>query len=205
MSAVERGEPLLLGGDVKDGLGARSPGPYNSVRSRLKSPSIRRTRFHAWSASQRARDRERQVRDASRRSASTAWYRVRSGTRSVAVVRARTAARGGRSCPLGAMKAETPVFAARTTASAVLDGPERIHGEMLPRAARTTKPCVVRHVHDQTCATFHELADKLREDSLVTDHHSEWGWRAREDARAGARLELGDELGPAPDESDQSR
>ena len=28
---------------------------------------------------------------------------------------------------------------------------------------------------------------------------------AREDARAGARLELGDELGPAPNESDQSR
>jgi hypothetical protein len=25
--AVERGEPLLLGRDVKDGLGARSPGP----------------------------------------------------------------------------------------------------------------------------------------------------------------------------------
>src|SRR5439155_1334531 len=31
------------------------------------------------------------------------------------------------------------------------------------------------------------------------------GWRTREDARAGARLELGDELGPAPHESNQSR
>src|SRR5262245_28458453 len=87
----------------------------------------------------------------------------------------------------------------------VLDGSERIHGEMLPWAARTTKPGVVRDVHDQARSTFHEFADELGKDSLVTDHDPERGWRAREDARAGARLELGDELGPAPDESDQSR
>src|SRR5438034_4393724 len=87
----------------------------------------------------------------------------------------------------------------------MLDRSERVHGQMLPRPGRTTKPCVVRHVHDQTRATTHEFTDELRENPFVADHHSERGWRTREDARAGARLELGDELGPAPHESNQSR
>ena len=76
---------------------------------------------------------------------------------------------------------------------------------MLPRAARATEPGVVRHVHDQARATFHEFTDELGENPFVTDYDSERGWRAREDARAGTGLELGDELRPAPDESDDSR
>src|SRR6266540_3849360 len=76
---------------------------------------------------------------------------------------------------------------------------------MLPWAARPAEPSVVRHVYDQARPTSHEFTDEFGENPLVTDYDGERGWRAREDARAGARLEFGDELGPAPDESDQSR
>src|SRR5262249_59452444 len=72
---------------------------------------------------------------------------------------------------------------------AMLDRPERVHGQMLPRPGRTTKPCVVRHVHDQARAILHEFTDELGEDPFVADHHGKRGWRAREDTRAGARLE----------------
>src|SRR5204862_6323987 len=92
-----------------------------------------------------------------------------------------------------------------THADAVLDGPDRVPGPMRPRPAGATQPSVVRHVHDQPRATLHEVTDEPREDALVTDHDAERGWRAREDAGIGARLEIGNELGPAPDESDHSR
>src|SRR5207247_2002924 len=79
------------------------------------------------------------------------------------------------------------------------------HGEVLPRAGRAAEPSVVRHVHDQPRSTSHELADELGKDSLVTDYDTERGRRTLEYHRVRARLELGDELGPASNEPEQTR
>src|SRR5438093_51060 len=62
---------------------------------------------------------------------------------------------------------------------AVLDRAEGVHGKMLPRAARTAEPSVVRHVYDQARPTSHEFTDELGEYPLLTDCHGERCWRDR--------------------------
>ena len=87
----------------------------------------------------------------------------------------------------------------------MLDRTERVHAEMLLGAAGAAKPRVVRHVHHQPRAIPHKLSDKVGEDALVTDHHAVRGWRALEHDGSGTGLQLGNELRPAPDETDESR
>src|SRR3989442_4683349 len=59
----------------------------------------------------------------------------------------------------------------------------------------------------QTCALpiSHKFANELGEDPLVTDYDTERGGRTLEYHRVRAGIELGDELGPAPDEPEQAR
>ena len=137
--------------DVKDASGARRRDPTRSSMSRLSSPSIRRLRLHAREREQRARDRERQRTPASRRSACTACAASRSGTRSVDVVRSYSGRRRT-IWPRGRDEGRDAGVRRADHRDAVLDGTERIHGEMLQRAARAAEPSVIRHVHHQTCA-----------------------------------------------------
>src|SRR2546430_16158291 len=88
---------------------------------------------------------------------------------------------------------------------AMFNGPEGVHGEVLPRTVGAAEPGVVRHVHHQARSTSHEFAHELRENPLVTDYDTERRGRALEYHRARAGLELADELGPAPDEPEQTR
>jgi len=61
--------------------------------------------------------------------------------------------------PLGAMKAETPVLAARTTLTRCSPR-ERVHREVLLGPARASEPCVVRHV-TITARRPHELPEEI--------------------------------------------
>src|SRR5207245_1562499 len=170
-----------------------------SVASSASSRSTARSSAFPPSSFRRATTRESSV-----RSRMTSWARRLSSQKAGLAM---SVSRAARRCSLaGTSKMPSELgHPTRQHVHVALEVAEHQAARFHARAASPAKPSVVGHVHDQAPATFHELADELREDTLVTDDDSERGWRAREDARAGARLELGDELGPAPDESDQSR
>src|SRR5207249_8559900 len=77
--------------------------------------------------------------------------------------------------------------------------------KVLQRAARPPEPRVVGDVHDQARPILRKVAYQLGKDAFVADHDAERGWRTREHDGPGTGLQLGNELGPAPDEPDHSR
>src|SRR5262245_17149668 len=85
----------------------------------------------------------------------------------------------------------------------MLHGAEGIHREVLGWTARAAEPRVVRHVDHEAGTILDKLSHKLRKDALITDHDAEGSGRAGEDDGTRAGLEIGDELRPATDESEQ--
>src|SRR5262245_37207874 len=87
----------------------------------------------------------------------------------------------------------------------MLDGPQRVHRQVLERSARASEPAVVRHVHHHARAIVHELAKEVRKDTFVTDYDAERGWRTRKHDGTRAGLQISDEFRPAPHKSDHTR
>ena len=161
ISASSAASRCLLGGDVKDAPGARRAGASSSVTSRLKSPSI--TRLDA---------RRRQPGDAARHSqgqvgepvAEARVERVSGAQRARArsASRARTERSARHDLSGRGDERRDPGVGRPDDGHAMLDRPEGVHGQVLPRAARPAEPCVVGHVHHQARATPHEAHGRAR-------------------------------------------